>query len=106
MANNTNQFEVLSPWADIDPIPLNGLTAPRLPDLKGKRIGFFRNFKAAADQIFDILGPKLEEKFGCQTSSFTNPNMGVAELESDPARIKRFEAWLNTLDAVLLAHGD
>jgi hypothetical protein len=104
--NTTNQFEVLSPWADVDPLPLKGLTAPRLTDLKGKRIGIFKNFKAAADQMFAVLGPKLEEKFGCQTSTFLNPNMGVAELESDPERIKRFEEWLSNLDAVLLSHGD
>lgn len=104
--NNTHQYEVLSPWAEVDPVPLKGLSAPRLKDLKGKRVGLFRNFKAAADQIFSVLGPILEEKFGCQTSSFTNPNMGVAELETDPDRIKRFEDWLSTLDAVLLAHGD
>jgi hypothetical protein len=104
--NNTHQYEVLSPWADVDPVPLKGLSAPRLQDLKGKRIGLFRNFKAAADQIFSVLGPKLEENFGCQTSSFTNPNMGVAELETDSDRIKRFESWLSNLDAVLLAHGD
>lgn len=105
-SNSNGQYEVLSPWADVDPIPLKGLSTPRLKSLAGKKIGLYKNFKGAANQIFIVLGPKLEEKFGCQTSTFLNPNMGVAELETNPERIKRFETWLNDLDAVLLAHGD
>ncbi len=56
--SNTNQFEVLNPWAEVDPAPLKGL-APRLDSFSGKRIGLFRNFKEAANQIFTVLEPKL-----------------------------------------------
>jgi len=38
------QFEVLSPWADVDPIPLRGIS-PRLSSLAGKKIGIFVNPK-------------------------------------------------------------
>ena len=32
-----SQYEVLSPWAEADPIPLRGIS-PRLTDLKDKKI--------------------------------------------------------------------
>ncbi len=97
-------YEVLNPWADVDPPPLKGIS-PRLDSLAGKRIGLFRNFKEASNQIFTALEPKLKEKFpSCQTSLYYNPNMGTAELESD--RKAKFEEWLNNQDAVVLAVGD
>ncbi len=97
-------YEVLNPWADVNPPALRGI-APRLVSLSGKRIGLFRNFKEAANQIFTALEPKLKERFpGCQTSWYQNPNMGTAELESD--RKAKFEEWLSNVDAVVLAVGD
>jgi len=44
------QFEVLSPWADVDPIPLRGIS-PRIDNLAGKKIGLFVNPKRAAMPI-------------------------------------------------------
>jgi hypothetical protein len=38
------QYEVLNPWADTDPYPVEGLQ-PRVTDLKGKTIGLFAFFK-------------------------------------------------------------
>ena len=34
------QYEVLNPWAEVDPIPLKGI-APRVADLTGKTMGLF-----------------------------------------------------------------
>ena len=41
-------FDVLSPWAETDPRPLQGIS-PRLRELRGKRIGLFANYKRASD---------------------------------------------------------
>ena len=35
---NSSSFEVLSPWAEVDPVPLKGIS-PRLKSLEGKKIG-------------------------------------------------------------------
>ena len=37
------QYEVLSPWAEVDPIPLRGIS-PRIKTLAGKKIGLFVQF--------------------------------------------------------------
>ena len=56
MSENTNlQYEVLSPWAVVDPVPLRGL-ASRLDSLDGKTIGLFKNFKRAAGPILEPGG--------------------------------------------------
>lgn len=41
-------FDVMSPWAETDPQPLQGIS-PRLSELHGKRIGLFANYKRASD---------------------------------------------------------
>ena len=45
--NNGSVYEVLSPWAEADPVPLSGIS-PRLEDMTGKKIGLFCNSKRAA----------------------------------------------------------
>jgi len=42
MKGTNYQYEVLNPWADLDPVPLRGIS-PRVTDLAGKTIGLFRN---------------------------------------------------------------
>ena len=39
-----NEFEVLSPWATADPIPLRGIT-PRFDEMSGKKIGLYATSK-------------------------------------------------------------
>ena len=53
------QFEVLSPWADVDPIPLRGIS-PRIQTLAGKKIGLFVNPKRAAMPIAESIDKKIE----------------------------------------------
>jgi hypothetical protein len=99
-----NQYEVLNPWADVDPIPLKGV-APRLDDFSGKRIGLFCNFKPTARQILSVFGEKLRERFpDCELSWYDNPRMGIAEIESE--RKNKFDEWIDQVDAVVLAVGD
>jgi hypothetical protein len=82
-------YEVLSPWAEADPIPLHGL-APRLAKLDGKKIGLLQNSK---------------EKFPTtKISRFEGRSFSVSSLE--PERKTEFEDWLKGLDAVIAAVGD
>ena len=55
------QYEVLSPWAEVDPIPLRGIS-PRVDTLAGKKIGLFANFKRAAKPICGGDREKTESK--------------------------------------------
>ena len=54
-------FEVLSPWADVDPVALRGIT-PRPKDLAGKKIGLFSNGKRAAALTLTAFEARLKEK--------------------------------------------
>lgn len=90
-------YEVLSPWAEAEPVPPKGLTAPRPDNLEGKKIGLYRNDKKAAQPILTILEKKLKERF--PTSQITwchTPKTGTPE----------FDDWLKGVDAVVAAVGD
>ncbi|MBN1189832.1 MAG: hypothetical protein JXA46_08775 [Dehalococcoidales bacterium] len=103
MESNNNIYEVLSPWAEADPVPARGL-AGRVKELEGKTIGFFRNSKRAARPIFDNLEQKLKRRI--PSISFSEfvflPNDDVLATDEIP----RFEEWLKGVDAVVLAYGD
>jgi hypothetical protein len=102
MADKNGLYEVLRPWADADPIPLKGLTAPRVTDLAGKRIGMFINDKRAAPPIRVVLERKLKERFPtCETSWFNSHGLMV-QGKGGPT----LEEWVKTVDAVILAVGD
>ena len=97
-------YEVLSPWAEADPIPLHGL-APRLDKLDGKKIGLLQNSKRAAPIILDVAERLLKEKFPTiKISRFVGRTFSVSSLE--PQRKGEFEDWLKGLDAVIAAVGD
>jgi hypothetical protein len=96
-------YEVLSPWADVDPVPLEGIS-PRLPDLMGRRIGLFHNGKVAAAPILDAVEAELRSRIdGVSFARFgRTANLEVAET---PDR-QRYEEWVREVDAVVLAVGD
>ena len=96
-------YEVLSPWAEVDPVPLEGIS-PRLPDLRGRRIGLFHNGKVAAAPILDAVQAELSGRFdGLTFARFgRGANLEVAET---PDR-SRYEEWVKEVDAVVLAVGD
>lgn len=98
------EYEVLCPWADVDPLPLRGI-APRVIDLAGKKVGFLTNKKAVALSILTIVERKLKERFPTlKTSWFRGQTFSVSEIETE--RKPQFEEWLNGLDAVVSASGD
>ena len=98
-----DSHEVLSPWSEADPIPLK-VISPRLSELKGKRIGLFRNSKRASRPISDMVEEILQERFpDLNFSSFLHmPNAGVDETDER----ERFDDWVKEIDAVILSYGD
>jgi hypothetical protein len=97
-------FEVLSPWADADPVPLKGLTQ-RIGDLSGKKIGLLRNGKRAAEPILTVVEKLLRNKFPtAEFIWFRGKTFSVSELEKD--RRPEFEDWIKSVDAVIAAVGD
>jgi hypothetical protein len=105
MPDKTNyNYEVLSPWAEADPVMLHGLS-PRLDKLDGKKIGLLQNSKRAAPRILDVTERLLKEKFPkAQLSKFVTRSFSVSSLE--PGRRQEFEDWLKGVDAVIAAVGD
>jgi hypothetical protein len=102
MTNKNVLYEVLSPWAEADLIPLKGLTAPRITNLAGKKIGMFVNDKRAAPPVRTVLERKLQERFPtCETSWYDAQGQVL-----QGGVIPEYEEWLNTVDAVVLAVGD
>ena len=103
--NNTSaSYEVLSPWAEADPIPLKGL-APRLGGLAGKKIGLLCNNKRAAPLILNATERILRERFPtAQTSWFRAQSFSVSSLEPD--NVEKFGEWIKGVDAVVAAVGD
>lgn len=99
-----NQYEVLSPWAEVDPIPLRGIS-PRVDTLAGKKIGLFANFKRAAVPISREVERRLKERFpGSETDLYHSTAANVDE--SAEQNSAKFEAWAKSMDAVVAAVGD
>ena len=99
-----NVFEVLSPWADADPVPYRA-TNPRVNDLVGKKIGLFCNTKRVAEPTLKVVEGRLRERYPSVIFSWffnTVPNEAiVAQTRKD-----EFDNWLKGVDAVIAAYGD
>jgi len=99
-----NQFEVLSPWADVDPIPLRGISA-RLQSLSGKKIGIFVNPKRAAMPIAESLIKRLAAMYpDVQTVIYHSVGANVNEIETDNK--EKFTSWAKGVDAAIAVVGD
>jgi hypothetical protein len=105
MANEPHiGYDVLSPWAEADPIPFRGMV-PRLGTLDGKRIGLLRNSKRAAGPALQIVRKRLEARF--PTLTFTDfANLTPNETVTETAVKEQFEDWVKEVDAVIAAFGD
>jgi hypothetical protein len=97
------QYEVLNPWAEVDPIPVRGIS-PRLIDLNGKKVGLFASDKVAARPIMTVVEQKLGERF--PSSKFSvflfDENLDIVETKEKA----RFEEWVKGIDAAVTAVGD
>jgi hypothetical protein len=98
------QYEVLSPWAEADPVPLRGISQ-RLDSLAGKKIGVFANYKRAALPIAGSLIKRLNAMYpDSETSLFHSSEWNVTEIETEDR--DKFIAWVRGVDAVVLVVGD
>ena len=98
------QYEVLSPWAEADPVPLRGIS-PRLTDLTDKTIGLFcSKYKVASLPILNTVEKKLKERFPSLKFSMFEFRFN---LEVTEAKLKSaFDDWVKGVDAVVAAVGD
>jgi hypothetical protein len=97
-------YEVLGPWAEADPVPLQGLS-PRLDKLDGKKIGLLCNNKRAAPLVLNVTEKLLKQKFPAAAISwFNSRSFSVSSLEKD--REGEFNDWIKGVDAVIAAVGD
>jgi hypothetical protein len=102
-APNT-QFEVLSPWADVDPIPLRGIS-PRIENFAGKKIGLFVNPKRAAMPIAQSIDRRLKAMYpDVQTIIYHSVGANVNEIETKNK--EKFTAWAKGLDAAIAVVAD
>jgi hypothetical protein len=99
------EYEVLSPWAEADPVPLTGIS-PRVTALAGKKIGLLGNTKRATRPILTVVERRLKEKFSdSEISHYTTLNaIGPNEIETENRA--KFEEWLKGVDTVVAAVGD
>ncbi len=98
------QFEVLSPWADADPIPLRGIS-PRLDTLSGKKVGLFVNPKRAALPMAESIDTRLKAMYpDVETIMYRSYGANVNEIETENK--EKFTAWAKGLDAAIAVVGD
>jgi hypothetical protein len=98
------QYAVVSPWAEVDSIPLKGIS-PRVDNLAGKKIGIFVNYKRAARPISLALENKLKAMLpSSEISFFHSPEWNVSEIETKDK--DKFTAWAKGVNAVILLVGD
>jgi hypothetical protein len=103
-STSNNQYEVLSPWAEADPVPLRGIS-PRLTDLTGKKIGLFRNFKRAAKPMLTVVEKKLKERYPTSEVSWFD-STAINVLETETENKAKFKEWVNGIDAAITSYGD
>jgi hypothetical protein len=99
-------YDVLSPWAETDPIPLHGIT-PRLDDLRGTRVGLFVNYKRAAEPIQDAVEAELRSRFGDAVTIKRFVQTDSHDAASGPDKGAGYAEWLEKeVDSVIVAVGD
>ena len=104
MSEERDMFEVLSPWADADPVPFRGVS-PRVDTLEGRTIGLLGNSKRTSEPTLDIVEDRLKKRFPSATfSRFVNniPNQTIIETPKKDD----YEAWVKGVDTVVASYGD
>jgi hypothetical protein len=98
-------YEVLSPWAEVDPVPARGLL-PRVTDLNGKTIGLFAFFKQHAPMVMQEVERQLKERFPKAKFSHYQYPKHVKEVLKDEQYLPSFQEWLKGVDTVVTGQGD
>jgi hypothetical protein len=100
------QYEVLNPWAEVDPIHFRGLNASRLNNLEGKKIGLFASSKPISKRIMIEVEAKLKEKFPTAETSWYVGEGSWAVLQTDTDNREKYKDWVKEVDAIIAAVGD
>jgi hypothetical protein len=101
---DNNMYEVFSPWAEADPIPLRGIM-PRIPEISGEKIGFFHNSKRAAYPMLTFVEKEIKKRFpSSEISWYKFSEVNVPEIETKNR--SKFEDWLKGVDAIIVSYGD
>ena len=98
-------YEVLNPWAEVDPRPLNGIS-PRPADLIGKKIGLFCNSKSAAPLIMTAVEKRLAVELPDTVFSRYDARQQYSTIQKEGENRAKFMAWLEGVDTVIAAVGD
>jgi hypothetical protein len=101
-----SQYEVLSPWAEVDPVQLRGLKAPRLTSLAGMKIGLFASSKPISSRILTAFEKQFKEKFPTSETSWYVGEGSWAVIQMDTKNREKYQEWVNGVDAVVAAVGD
>ena len=104
------QYEVLNPWAEVDPPSLKGIS-PRVSDLGNKTIGLFDSSKIASRGVLEAIKEQLSEKvptakFSWYTAGTYYHGQPHYREEIYQEWREKFLAWLEDVDTVILAVGD
>ncbi len=99
------KYEVMSPWAEVDPISLKGIS-PRLSSLNGKTIGLFVDGKRAARPIQSVVERELKKRFPALNISYFHPGYGAEAEDVEKQEKTTLESWVKGVDGVVLAVGD
>lgn len=99
------RYEVLSPWAKVDPRPLNGIS-PRITDLSRKKIGLFCNSKSAAPLIMTVVEKKLTAMFPDSGISRYDALEQYSTIQMKSGNRGKYKEWLKGVDTVIAAVGD
>jgi hypothetical protein len=103
-----SQFEVLSPWAEVDPAPSRAIS-PRVNEFKGKKIGLFANNKRASPLIITAVEKELRNFLPDTNFVWYQPvqKARYSDLQMESSVNKTgFQNWVREVDAVVLAVGD
>ena len=95
-------YDVLNPWAEVDPKPLDGIS-PRVSDLANKKIGLCLNDKRAGPLIMTVVERKLRERL--PSAQFHHLKFRDS-LEGAGILGDTFEEEASGLDAIITAVGD
>ena len=103
-AGESAKYEVLSPWAEADPVPWKGINE-RLEDISGKKIGLLSNSKRTAEPTLKAVEDRLKKRLpDTRFEWFSNLMPNTVAVET--VLKDEFEKWLDGIDAVISAYGD
>lgn len=104
MPEQQSVYEVLSPWAEADPIAFRGIS-PRVASLEGKTVGLLGNSKRTSGPTLDVVEDRLRKKF--PSVKFTRlMNLIPNETVTETPKKDEFEEWIKGVDTVIGSYGD